>query len=357
MTTDLGHLSAPERAGARPSLMRSTERVRRARRAEGWEEGGRRTASWESGGWEEEHFRRINSVGRTMQRLRCREVREHARWQDGWGNVARSPQWRGEEAPWVEAEPGAAGWEEGRGERSTVELRSPEYRGQSEAFGDVTRSPQSPGPPLQGPQSPPPAPRSPLQAPRSPLQAPRSPQDSPESPEYSASPQSPAYDPRAEELPPSPPHQRAERWARSPSPGPSWSHQGHHAEGPSWPPHGHGEGPSWAPQGHHQGHRPRDPRKRPRRSSPLSRGEVLAGHRTAPNSSPSPPRPFATPPRHGARFTPPPPLSPPSPGGGGSTEAAAGSRPGSPQASPPRHPYSPILYVRWVGFNFPPSAG
>ena len=335
ITTDLGHLSAGERCGARPSLMRSTERARRARHAEGWEEQG--GTSWESGGWEEEHFRRINSVGRTMQRLRCRDVREHARWQDGWGNVARSPQWRGEEAPWVEVEPGAGWeqerrrWEEGRGERSTVELRSPEYRGQSEAFGDVTRSPQSPGPPDWGasgggpgaPQSPQESPESPSPEPEQPPQSPQySCQESPESPEYS--PPSPSY---PQPIPPSPPlpHQRTERWARSPSPGPSWAQS-------------HWQGPGWHPPGPHQGQRPRDPRKRPRRSSPLP---GLHSH-----NSPSPPRPFATPPRHGVPFTPPPPPSPPSPLGGGSTEAAAGSRPGSPQASPPRHPYSPILYLR-----------
>merc|ERR1719239_689815 len=109
--------------------------------------------------WGSRELHRINSVGRTMQRLRCREGVRDVRWQDGWGNVARSPQWRSPdrnvlghvEEEWAEVQQ----WEGNnsraqeqqnnpRREDLSIEVMSPEYLEQSEAFGDITRSPQSP---------------------------------------------------------------------------------------------------------------------------------------------------------------------------------------------------------------------
>ena len=84
--------------------------------------------------------------------------------QDGWGDVARSPQWRGGRSPsppaqgpsWLHLDQVAYG-DEGGGNRegqhgredreelhdNTIEIE-PEARVAPEAFGDITRSPQSP---------------------------------------------------------------------------------------------------------------------------------------------------------------------------------------------------------------------
>lgn len=158
VSTDLSHLSEAERAGAHPRMVAGERR----RRGWGWR------SAWRQQDAERE-FNRINSVGRTMQRLRCREgVREGVRWADGWGDVARSPQWRargvasprqeqedswrGDPAPgshleesWVHLEQGYHQEQEQQMGDNTIEIQSPEQWGAPhEAFGDITRSPQSP---------------------------------------------------------------------------------------------------------------------------------------------------------------------------------------------------------------------
>jgi len=304
--SDLSHLTVGERKSAKPSLMKNTARTRRAA-APGYNR-------WEDWGSRENDMHRINSVGRTMQRLRCREGVRDVRWQDGWGNVARSPQWRSPdrnalgnvEEEWAEVQQ----WE-GNNSRAqeqqnpsredlSIEVMSPEYLEQSEAFGDITRSPQSPEWHAD---------------------------DSPASPE---------------------PWQRSPSPARSRSPSPG--------EGPShsrWPPRLSVRDPRAMTSDCRSTER--DPRKRARRHSPANhREEGLPGFNfggplypsVQRSPSPLPPSPTYTP------------FSPPFSPHHESTEAAAGSRPGSPtgqgwtaspQASPPRHPYSPILFVRSPG--------
>ena len=64
LCTDLSHLTGPERVSpVQPTVMRSSEREVRGV----WREG--RGGRWER--YREDEHRRINSVGRTMQRLRC----------------------------------------------------------------------------------------------------------------------------------------------------------------------------------------------------------------------------------------------------------------------------------------------
>jgi len=321
ITSDLSHLTAGERKSAKPSLMKNTARTRRAAAPayNRWDQ--------TEGDWGTRELHRINSVGRTMQRLRCREGVRDVRWQDGWGNVARSPQWRSPdrnalgnvEEEWAEVQQ----WEGNnsraqeqqnpRREDLSIEVMSPEYLEQSEAFGDITRSPQSPDWHADdSPASPEPWQQSPSPA-----------RHSPTSPFPI---QSPTYSPGSPRF----------GEARSPSPG----------EGPShsrWPPRLSVRDPRVMTN-------ERDPRKRARRHSPANhREEGLPGFNyggplyPSVQRSPSPPAPPFSP------------FSPPFSPHHESTEAAAGSRPGSPtgqgwtaspQASPPRHPYSPILFVR-----------
>jgi len=265
------------------------------------------------------------------------------RWQDGWGNVARSPQWRSPdrnalghvEEEWAEVQQ----WEGNnsraqeqqnnpRREDLSIEVMSPqEYLEQSEAFGDITRSPQSPEWHADdSPASPEPWRQSPSPARKSPSSpfAIQSPSYSPRSPRYGS--------------------------ARSPSPG----------EGPShsrWVPV-----PTLSVRDPRGMTSERDPRKRARRHSPASnqrREEGLPGFNYGGPLYPSvqrSPSPAAPP------FSP---FSPPFSPHHESTEAAAGSRPGSPtgqgwtaspQASPPRHPYSPILFVRSPGRSGEPGS-
>ena len=276
--SDLSHLTVGERKSAKPSLMKNTARTRRAA-APGYNR-------WEDWGSRENDMHRINSVGRTMQRLRCREGVRDVRWQDGWGNVARSPQWRSPdrnalgnvEEEWAEVQQ----WE-GNNSRAqeqqnpsredlSIEVMSPEYLEQSEAFGDITRSPQSPEWHAD---------------------------DSPASPE---------------------PWQRSPSPARSRSPSPG--------EGPShsrWPPRLSIRDPRVMTSGCRTTER--DPRKRARRHSPANhREEGLPGFNfggplypsVQRSPSPLPPSPTYTP------------FSPPFSPHHESTEAAAGSRPGSP---------------------------
>ena len=299
ITSDLSHLTAGERKSAKPSLMKNTARTRRAAAPayNRWDQ--------TEGDWGTRELHRINSVGRTMQRLRCREGVRDVRWQDGWGNVARSPQWRSPdrnalghvEEEWAEVQQ----WEGNnsraqeqqnpRREDLSIEVMSPEqYLEQSEAFGDITRSPQSPDWHADdSPASPEPWQQSPSPA-----------RHSPTSPFPI---QSPMYSPRI----------RSPRIgeARSPSPG----------EGPShsrWPPRLSVRDPRGMTN-------ERDPRKRARRHSPANhREEGLPGFNyggplyPSVQRSPSPPAPPFSP------------FSPPFSPHHESTEAAAGSRPGSP---------------------------
>jgi hypothetical protein len=332
VSTDLAHLTEAERAGAKPSLMRGPE-LAAGRRAE------RRAARYGFLGprgedWQEGEYRRINSVGRTMQRLRCREEQPVGRWHDGWGDVARSPQWDGlgreEAGAWGEQDQAGHGQrqvaasqvvvvpQDSRPQDSTIEIRSPEYRGQSEAFGDVTRSPQSPEwRRAESPESPeelyapPGGPWQPVAAGGAVAWQPAV-RESPLSPAY---PDNGEYR-EAEDWPPQ--GQRPRR--RSPSPARRIVDNSPVSRSPS-----PGEGPShgWRLAG-------RDPRRQARREAGLHYPSV----RRSPSHSPT----------YSPAYSPAQGYSPP----GGSTEAAAGSRPGSPQASPPRLPYSPILFVRYV---------
>lgn len=217
---------------------------------------------------------------------------------------------------------------------NTIEIRSPEYAEQSEAFGDITRSPQSPDWRQDNSRSPSYSPDG-ISGP-DPFQPVR---DSPLSPSYPDNgeyfesggvwddPQEEGR-PRRHQITLSPPAansphsfnalQAGDRREPSPEPGPS--HR--------WP--------------HHQ-HKSRDPRKKPRKRdahAAFSEGfhnAIYPRVRRSPSLSPR--RELScTSPRSPAQH----PFSP----RGDSNEAAMGSRPGSPQASPPRQPYSPILFVR-----------
>ena len=326
IVSDLSHLTAGERKSAKPSLMKHTARNRRAAALpyNRWDQA--------EGDWESREFHRINSVGRTMQRLRCREGGRDVRWQDGWGNVARSPQWGSPERnalgnveeEWAEVQQ----WGEGNNSRAqeqqnprredlSIEVMSPEYLEQGEAFGDITRSPQSPEWPADSPESPDPWQQSPNNTPRNILATPPR--------HILASPVSPVPRPPASYSPESP-RVSAPR-SRSPSPGEGPSHRG-------WP---HTMSPSSRrahPVAVTSRFVERDPRKRPRRDSlsihhprhspPNQREEGLPGFNfgrplyPSVRRSPSPPAPPFSP------------FSPPFSPHHESTEAAAGSRPGSP---------------------------
>jgi len=342
VVSDLSNLTEGERKSSKPSLMKHTLRSRRAAAPayRGWDQV---EDSWSSS---TRDLHRINSVGRTMQRLRCREGVRDVRWQDGWGNVARSPQWRSPERDafvghvvedWAERELNEVQQWDGNNSRAqeqqdprredlSIEVMSPEYLEQSEAFGDITRSPQSPEWHTDSPASPEAnpwrtardTPMSPVYSPSCPDYRPSARPITPPTPDYI--PHSPVYHP---EVPRSAP--------RSPSPG----------EGPS-----HRRWDAITSRSSE-----RDPRKRARRHSP----EGLPGFNCSGSGPiyPSVQRSPSSPP-----FSPLSSLSPPFSPHHESTEAAAGSRPSSPigqvwtaspQASPPRHPYSPILFVRSPG--------
>lgn len=335
-STDLSHLSEAETIGLNPSLMRAARC--NERRVVGSAYCDYRRNRGEERDWERD-YRSISSVGHSVQRLRmrCREIREFNRWQDGWGDVARSPQshraqrgspGEGQEGSWVEVDqPGFS-----RPLDNTIEIRSPEYADQSEAFGDITRSPQSPDWRQNS--------RSPSYSPDAisgpdPFQPVR---DSPLSPVY---PDNGEYfegvwdDPQEENrsrrhqitlsppaaVSPQPPFvtlglQSLDRREPSPEAGPS--HR--------WPPH-------------HQ-HKSRDPRKKPRKRdghglvTDSFHNAIYPRVRRSPSLSPR--RELASPQSPELPYSP----------RGDSNEAAMGSRPGSPQASPPREPYPHILLVR-----------
>ena len=305
VVSDLSNLTEGERKSSKPSLMKHTLRSRRAAAPayRGWDQV---EDSWSSS---TRDLHRINSVGRTMQRLRCREGVRDVRWQDGWGNVARSPQWRSPERDafghveeeWAEVQQWdgnnsrAQEQQDPRREDLSIEVMSPEYLEQSEAFGDITRSPQSPEWHTDSPASPGAnpwrtardTPMSPVYSPSCPDYRPSARPITPPTPDYI--PHSPVYHP---EVPRSAP--------RSPSPG----------EGPS-----HRRWDAITSRSSE-----RDPRKRARRHSP----EGLPGFNCSGSGPmyPSVQRSPSSPP-----FSP---LSPPFSPHHESTEAAAGSRPSSP---------------------------
>jgi len=271
--------------------------------------------------------REASGLGRTVSYLRAGARRgEPACMRDGWGDVNRSPQsqeWRG--GRWSPERPGD----------NTIEIRSPEYE-QSDGYGVITRSPQSPGSfagmPEDGVDG--------LEdqvwerrasSPMSVMSGPSSRSHARSNDLHWAPYRSPGRSPSGRSISPQPgPSHRYRSSGRSPSP----QSRGIPLESPRSP--SPRPGPSYSQQRGDVSQR-RYALRHPDYiwSSTSSHDVIKAGDCPSPPSSPTPP-PFS-PHRVSPRYSPQP---------GPSFFSPSYGQPFSPPASPPRQRHSPVVLVK-----------